>query len=254
MSTMLCVDPGEDTGYSVWQNGDLVEAGTEKMWTFVDWVHDNVRQTDSDIAYMAGLLDGEGHVAIQNKEHPCARIQIRMTDKLPLMWVASKFGGNLSGPHPQQDPKHKPLYYWSTAEQKNVHSILTQTLPLLKVKQDAAKDCLAFLAQKEFTARYFFDKFVIEDWRIYPWEAKNLAWDQCRTARAIGALTFIGRVYNIDVVLQPAKIKERAQAAGAEEYYLKPLDINRHANDSIQHGVYFLAVHEQGAKIVESND
>lgn len=78
---------------------------------------------------------------------------------------------------------------------------------------------------------------VIEDWAIYPWEAQNLAWDACRTARGIGAMEYICLVSDTPYRLQPAKIKQKAVAAGAEEHFLRPLHENRHANDAIMHGV-----------------
>jgi hypothetical protein len=82
---------------------------------------------------------------------------------------------------------------------------------------------------------------VVEQWQLYPWELQNLAWDECRTARVIGALTLICRQFGIKFILQGADIKNGAQAAGAEALYLEPVHENRHANDSIQHGVFFLA-------------
>jgi hypothetical protein len=44
----------------------------------------------------------------------------------------------------------------------------------------------------------------------------------------------------VPYTLQPAKIKETAVAGGAEEKFLRPLHENRHANDAIMHGTYFL--------------
>lgn len=82
-------------------------------------------------------------------------------------------------------------------------------------------------------------RIVMEDWRLYPDKLKSLQWDQCRTARAIGAITFIARVEGIPVVLQPAVIKPTAVAAGAEELYWRPLRENRHQNDALQHFVFF---------------
>lgn len=88
------------------------------------------------------------------------------------------------------------------------------------------------------------DTIICENWRIYPWEAKagTLDWDQCRTARLIGALTLIAQRGALTWILQDAKIKERAEAAGAAHFFLSPLHENRHANDSIRHGVYYFAV------------
>jgi hypothetical protein len=87
-------------------------------------------------------------------------------------------------------------------------------------------------------------RIVCEDWRLYPWViAKGgLDFDQCRTARVIGALQFMCRVKGIPFVLQPASIKPEAVAAGAEELYYRPLRENRHANDSIQHFTFFTNV------------
>lgn len=91
-------------------------------------------------------------------------------------------------------------------------------------------------------------RIVCEDWRLYPNKLKQLKWDQCRTARVIGALTFMARVKQIPLVLQPAAIKDAAQAAGAEELYYKPLRENRHQNDAIQHFVFFTQTELLGLK------
>lgn len=82
-------------------------------------------------------------------------------------------------------------------------------------------------------------RIVTEDWRLYPWELKNMQWDPCRTARGIGAMEHIARRYGIPIVHQGADIKEGAQAAGAEELYDVPLTENRHQNDAIQHFVFW---------------
>jgi hypothetical protein len=82
-------------------------------------------------------------------------------------------------------------------------------------------------------------RIVYEDFRIYPWAAKQLAWDRVRTARVIGALTFMARLFDIPCLPQPAAIKAAAVAAGAEELYYRPLHENRHQNDAIQHFVFY---------------
>lgn len=92
---------------------------------------------------------------------------------------------------------------------------------------------------------------VCEEWQLYPWVIKTggLDFDKCRTARAIGALTLICRQFGIELVFQGADIKKGAQAAGAEVLYLEPVHENRHANDSVQHGVFFLATHNGKAPV-----
>lgn len=243
MSKWLCVDPGETTGWSLWDGKDLLDADQTSMWQFADDVYRAVAAVPGDIMYLAGLLDGEGHIAIQNKKHPCGRIEIKMTDPAPLQWCLSKFGGNLNGPHPKGDG-HKDSFTWNTAQADTVARILAQVRPHLKVKGSAADSVLDFLDEKGVEPPQFvgISAMVVEDWQLYPWELQNLAWDKCRTARLIGALTLICRQYGIKLVFQGADIKKGAQAAGAEALYLEPVHENRHANDSIQHGVFYLAV------------
>jgi hypothetical protein len=81
---------------------------------------------------------------------------------------------------------------------------------------------------------------VIEDWVLYPWAAESLIWDHQRTVRIIGAIELLARQHMVELVHQPAKIKEAAEAGGAANLFLKPLHPNRHANDAIRHGVYHL--------------
>ncbi len=93
------------------------------------------------------------------------------------------------------------------------------------------------------------ERIVCEDFRIYPWLAKELAFDQVRTARVIGAITFMCRQKRIPLVLQGANIKSAAVAAGAEELYDRPLKENRHSNDALQHFCFFTNVELMGVKL-----
>lgn len=138
----ISIDPGEDTGWALWDGERLVEASTDKLWDVID-------------ALASALLS------------------VTPRDDLP------DFGS--------------------------------------------------------------VDRLVVEDWALYPWKLKQLAWDKCRTARGIGAIELMARVSGKQLVLQPASIKKTAVAAGAEELFMAPLHENRHANDAIMHGIFFLA-------------
>ena len=143
----LAVDPGEDCGWSLWEDNKLVTASTTKMWTF-------------------------------------------------------------------------PFIVWSA---------LTGDDSLCPEGWEAERDMMVGI-----------EKIVCEDFRIYPDKAKDLAWDEVRTARLIGALTFIAMLHGLEFVLQGAFIKNQAKAAGAEELFYKPVYENRHQNDSIMHGWFYL--------------
>ncbi len=95
-------------------------------------------------------------------------------------------------------------------------------------------------------------RIVCEDFRIYPEKAKALSWDPVRTARLIGAVTMLSRIFHLQFHLQPAAIKPEAEALGAEEYYYRPLHENRHQNDAIQHFVYFRAFGPNGSPRTEA--
>lgn len=141
----LTVDPGEDTGWSIWNKWSLLESGTTKMWDFSDtlWAHALNRSEDA--------ID--------------------------------------------------------------------------QVLYDELVSCAI-------------SHVVVENWALYPWKLQSMDWDECRTARLIGSIYQACRVARWDYEQQPAKIKERAQAAGAKNYFSHPLHENRHANDAIMHGVY----------------
>lgn len=161
MAKWLAVDPGEDTGYSIWDDDELIDAGTAKLWEFGEAVYFSMHADPMELE----LTDN--HLA------------------LSLMGI---------------------------------------------------------------------EGIVCEDFRIYPWEAKKgtMNWDPVRTARLIGALTLMCKVKGLWWKLQPASIKERAEAAGAQHYFFTPLHENRHANDSIMHGVYYRAL-QRGVKEVVGN-
>lgn len=89
-------------------------------------------------------------------------------------------------------------------------------------------------------------RIVCEDWKLYPDKLKALAWDQCRTARALGALKLIARKNECEYVLQPAAIKKRAMDGGAREFFYRPEHDNRHMNDAIMHYFFYYQTEMMG--------
>lgn len=94
-----------------------------------------------------------------------------------------------------------------------------------------------------------FELIVCEKFALYPWEAKNLAFDEFRTVQLIGALTFMATLFDLTMHKQPATIKEPALNAGAKELFTRPLHENRHTNDSIMHGWFYLLVECRGINL-----
>lgn len=104
---------------------------------------------------------------------------------------------------------------------------------------DTNSDPIAFLVQ----ALEGISLIVVENWNLYPWKLRSgeLDWDECRTARLIGSLFAVCRAAGWQYEQQPALIKERAVAAGAENYFSRPLHECRHQNDATMHGVFRIA-------------
>lgn len=86
---------------------------------------------------------------------------------------------------------------------------------------------------------YKIGRLVAEDWRLYPDKLPSLAWDQCWTARLLGALFRTCRSWDIPMLHQPAAIKDRAVKGAAEELFVTPLYENRHQNDAVMHFTYY---------------
>lgn len=160
---MLCVDPGETTGWSLWNGDILLGGGQTPLWPFCHDVQDAVESN------VGPLAEGETEL---------------------LRAGASKKAN--TGP-------------------------------------------IAL--------------FVVEKFALYPWAAKELSWDEFRTAQLIGALTFMAARYQLEIEKQPALIKERAMAGGAGELFVRPLRENRHTNDSIMHGFYYRQVTVKGLEL-----
>lgn len=78
----------------------------------------------NDVAYAAGLYEGEGCVYSQlgkatvrgkkyDRKTPQHFIRIAMTDREPLDRFAALFGGKVYGPYKRGAEHHKPLYSYN---------------------------------------------------------------------------------------------------------------------------------------------
>lgn len=155
MPKWLSIDPGETTGFAVWEDQTLVYAGQRGLWEFID----------------------------------------------ALAATSSLFGADVS----------------------------------FELQTGADPDLYDALEGWEW--------LVVEDWRLYPevMASGGLDYDPCRTARGIGTFELLCRAGGRKIYLQPASIKSDAERAGAEQLFQRPVHENRHANDAIRHGTYWIA-------------
>jgi len=105
--------------------------------------------SETDKAYLAGLVDGEGHIGISlsSKGHFNGRVKINMTDKPTMEWCVETTGvGYLELVKPQGDFKHrhKISYKWRLGRDLG-GQLLLQLLPYLKTKRKQAESFLEFI-------------------------------------------------------------------------------------------------------------
>jgi hypothetical protein len=103
---------------------------------------------DTDLAYLAGLMDGEGSIMhmVRGRGHPIWVVKIAMTDRPVIEWL-HKFGGSFTvEPVSQRYKNHLDMYRWWMTRRSDVRAILQAMLPYLQVKRDKAVEALDDLA------------------------------------------------------------------------------------------------------------
>jgi hypothetical protein len=99
--------------------------------------------TVDELAYLAGLLDGEGCFCLHNfgtHRFGCS-LMVANTDPRMTEWIRQRFGGTV---HPEiKGSKWKPCYRWK-ASAKDLDKIISAVLPFLVIKRDRAELILAY--------------------------------------------------------------------------------------------------------------
>lgn len=103
----------------------------------------------AEAAYLAGLVDGEGHISIYGgygKSDP-HRFRIALgianTSLLMLDWVRMTTGVGGISSQGQPTPRQKPVFQWNISSE-NAYAVLAQIKPYLIVKPDRAALVMQF--------------------------------------------------------------------------------------------------------------
>lgn len=106
---------------------------------------------DTDIAYIAGVIDGEGYIGIKKAGTPradrrtpgyIAMVQVKMVDEPAIRFLAETLGGWYYLQKPSAR-KGRPLYCWQVSH-KAADTVLLAVLPYLRVKRQSAETVLQF--------------------------------------------------------------------------------------------------------------
>lgn len=98
--------------------------------------------SETDKAYFAGLLDGEGCVGYYTRytkgvPYHSASLHICMTDPRPAQWIVETIGcGKVS--FSLKSEGRKPVYSWQLCNQPHIRQLLMAIRPFLKVKGEQA--------------------------------------------------------------------------------------------------------------------
>lgn len=96
------------------------------------------------LAYLAGIVDGEGY--LKQEKHGTIRLVIGMTDKKTIYWIRNNFGGSV---YKQQKLKSGKLFYvWTLNQGKELIYLYLLLLPFLITKKNKLKEHLIKMIEK----------------------------------------------------------------------------------------------------------
>jgi hypothetical protein len=106
------------------------------------------------LAYLAGIVDGEGYIGIKRTAKPngsispryCERIQVRMVNEEAIRLLTDTLGGNYYAESMTQR-RGRPLFCWQASDAQAA-GILRALLPYLRIKKGNAVAALALRESK----------------------------------------------------------------------------------------------------------
>ena len=101
------------------------------------------------IAYLAGIVDGEGTIDIREKKG-VYNIRIHNTSRELIEWLKNEFGGLVTGDHDKRNRRfgYKKSYIWISSRAIDTFNLLKALYPFLIVKKERAKKGLEILSRK----------------------------------------------------------------------------------------------------------
>jgi hypothetical protein len=122
-----------------------------------------------DLAYMAGVFDGEGCICIskamprEGRHHPGYHLECAVSmanEYLPALFRFC-FGGSIYL-YQHKNPKHKPTWEWHISARK-ARAFLMRILPYLTIKKGEAELAIKFQNAKRNGGRCFKTE---EEWAV----------------------------------------------------------------------------------------
>ena len=104
-----------------------------------------------EVAYIAGLLDGEGCIGIYSYKNGCkkANLQICNTYKPVIEWIHNKMAcGSIHARSKKATgfKSNKQCYNWSVMSQQQILEVLKELEPFLQIKKEKAIEIIGFIS------------------------------------------------------------------------------------------------------------
>jgi len=110
-----------------------------------------------DLAYIAGIIDGEGCVAIERAKYAEGKykrivsLSVTNTEEWICQWLKFCWGGRVT---PQQPRKKNYLPQWNwVIRRAKATEVLEAILPYLKLKKQQAEVAISFQARRHIWAK-----------------------------------------------------------------------------------------------------
>lgn len=100
---------------------------------FINKYHHKPILWSNKLAYLAGLIDGEGYFKIE--KWGTIRLIIGMCDKKTIYWIKKNFGGNVTI---QKTQKGRLFYVWRLNQGKDLFYLMLCVIPFLVNKKHIA--------------------------------------------------------------------------------------------------------------------
>ena len=98
---------------------------------------------DTDWAYLAGIIDGEGTMGVYRRQ---PRVVVAMCTEQPVLWIHETFGGRLKLARRVRNPDAREgleiRYTWGVYSRAYVWEILDGCLPYLILKRKKAEEVM----------------------------------------------------------------------------------------------------------------
>jgi hypothetical protein len=110
--------------------------------------------SDTEAAYAAGILDGEGSISVTRNHSgrwPSPQVSVASTDRELLEWLQVRFGGSISTKQPRQ-PQHSLSFDWKLTDRRALR-FLMMVKPHLVIERKLRRCDLLLQAYLECTPR-----------------------------------------------------------------------------------------------------